>query len=156
VTNSAGLMDGTHVAAGTTIEPGFNVAAVYTTERFKLQGSVAEAPGISAGLGGQTNNFVTGALLRYKPSRRSLLFTNVGYVKFSGSGLSGYSFSYVVGASYRLTHHISLTAEYYGYRALSNGVAGAGLAGTAGQTTVANAILFGVVFQLEPLRWEFD
>jgi hypothetical protein len=156
VSSSAGVVGATRVAATTTVGPGFNIVATYAGERFNLQGSAAEAPGLSAGFGGQTNNVTTSALLQYKLTRRALLFTNVGYFNFSGSGINGYSFSYAAGASYRLTRHISLTGEYYGYRTLGNGAAAVGLAGTPGQTAVTNVFMFGVVFQLAPWRWDLN
>jgi hypothetical protein len=156
VSSSAGVIGGTRVAATTTVEPGFGVVAAYAGERFSLQGSAGEGSGVSAGFGGQTNNITASALVQYKLTRRALLFANVGYLNFSGSSINGYSFSYAVGASYRLTRHISLTGEYYGYRTLGNGAAAVGLAGTPGQTAVTNVFMFGVVFQLAPWRWELD
>ena len=152
VSSSAGVIGGTRVAATTTVEPGFGVLATYAGERFSLQGSAGEGSGVSAGFGGQTNNITAGALLQYKLTRRALLFANVGYLNFSGSSINGYSFSYAAGASYRLTRHISLTGEYYGYRTLGNGAGAVGLAGTPGQTAVTNVFMFGMVFQLAPWR----
>jgi hypothetical protein len=156
VSSSAGVIGATRVAATTTVEPGFGFLATYAGERFDLQGSAGEGSGVSAGFGGQTNNITTGALLQYKLTRRALLFANVGYFNFSGSSVSGYSFSYAAGASYRLTRHISLTGEYYGYRTLGNGAGAIGLAGTPGQATVTNVFMFGMVFQLAPWKWELD
>jgi hypothetical protein len=156
VSNSNGLVGLTPVRAQTQVEPGFNLAAKYTGERFNLQAAAGESSGLGAGFAGQTKDITVSTLAQYKLTRRTLLFANIGYLNFSGSAANGYSFSYTAGASYRLTRHISLTAQYYGYRTLAEGAGATAFAGTPGQAAVTNVFLFGVVFQAAPWRWQVD
>ena len=156
VSSSSGVIGGTQFPATISVEPGFQVIANYQGERFSLQGSAGEVSGLSAGFGGQTNNITVSALFQYKLTRRAILFTNVGYLNFSGTGTNGYSLSYAAGASYRLTRQISLTAEYYGYRTQANGGSLGTVVTTPGQTVATNVFLFGVVFQAAPWRWILD
>jgi hypothetical protein len=156
VSSSSGVIGGTQFSGTTSVQPGFQVIANYQGERFSLQGSTGETSGLSAGFGGQTSNITVAALGRYKLTRRTILFANVGYLDFTGTGTSGYSLSYAVGASYRLTRQFSLTAEYYGYRTQANGGSLGTFAIAPGQTVAANVFLFGVVFQGAPWRWILD
>lgn len=156
VSSSSGAIGATTISGATNVEPGFQLTANYAGERFTLQGSADEYSGLSAGFGGQTNNITASSLFQYKLTRRAVLFTNVGYFDFSGTGTNGYSFSYAAGASYRLTRQISLTAEYYGYRTLANGVTAGALVASPGQTVATNVLLFGVVFQAAPWKWVVD
>ena len=156
VSSSSGVIGRTRFPATTSVQPGFQVTANYQGERFSLQGSAGEASGLSAGFGGQTNNIAVTALCRYELTRRTILFTNVGYLDFSGTGTNGYSLSYAAGVSYRLTRQISLTAEYYGYQTQANGGSLGTFAIAPGQTIAANVFLFGIAFQGAPWRWIVD
>lgn len=153
VSSSSGVIGATQFSATTSVRPGYQVIANYQGERFSVQTSGGETSGLSAGFGGQTNNISAAGLFQYKLTRRTILFTNIGYLDFSGTGTNGYALSYAAGASYRLTRQLSLTAEYYGYRTQANGGSFGAIATAPGQTVAANVFLFGVVFQAAPWRW---
>ncbi len=154
--NSSGIIGTSVFSSSTKIEPGFLLTANYTGERLNFKASAGETSGLSAGIGGQTNNITVSSLIQYRLTRRTTLFANIGYFKFSGIGTDGYTFSYAAGASYRLTRHISITAEYYGFRSLDNGPAAATLMVSPGQTVMTNVFLIGVAFQASPLKWVLD
>ena len=156
ISSSSGIIGTSAFSGDTKIEPGFLVAANYTGERLSLRASAGETSGLSAGLGGQTNNIIVSSLVQYRLTRRSMLFANIGYFDFSGTGSNGYTFSYAAGASYRLTRHISVTAEYYGFRTLDNGAGAGALVASPGQTVATNVFLLGVVFQASPFKWVID
>jgi len=153
--NFAGVSNGVYQSGGWSVSPGGMVLARLSEPRFSVQLEGGQQPGLGVGLAGAALNRSASLLLEYLASRSLSVFVKQGFLEVSAQDSDAKLITYSIGATYRMSRNVFLTAEYYGICNIFNGTSAQIVGVESGTQTVSNMFLVGVMWEPAPIYWRW-
>lgn len=133
----------TQSSSGIGSDFGYSTTARYAAKRWNVDFSSGRMSSMTAGFSGAGISQFVYSAGSYALNRRISLYTNAGYNKLTGGGVSADIMSCAAGFNYRLDQRLTLYAQYLWFRTTRPGSSAA----------LANVVAVGMKLDARPWRW---
>ena len=129
----------------TRLDFGYMLNTSYVGERWLFSLSSGRTPSISAGLSGASISQYEGAAAQYQVSRRTSVYVNASFNRFSQTTNNSYGIAFSTGINHQVTRSIAIFGQFVRFQSNSPSLNG----------KVTDTVTFGIKFTPQPWQWMF-